>query len=75
MRRDFALRIALRVADRLDNGWGDPRCRACGGAGSVPVKGERAHRRCACADRVDEAFTVLGNPSERELSALARRAS
>lgn len=34
-----------------------------------------AHRRCDCADRVDRAFTVLGNPGERELNELARRAS
>ena len=59
-------KVAERIVDRcLDaahmGGWGDPICRACGGAGSRPVKGERCHARCTCADRVELAFKIAGS--------------
>lgn len=54
-----AKRIVERCLDAQHTGWhGDPACRACGGAGSRPVRGERCHARCACADRVEQAFEI-----------------
>lgn len=67
--RDLAIarRIVIRVLEAVGSArqGGDPLCRTCCGELSVPT-GEGFHRRCDCADRVDEAFDRLDEAGELE---------
>lgn len=60
-----ARRIVIRVLEAVGSAaqGGDPRCRTCRGELSVPA-GQGFHRRCDCADRVDEAFSRLDEAGE-----------
>lgn len=69
--RPMALAVARRIVVRVletesASQGGDPKCRTCRGELSVPA-GRGFHRRCECADRVDEAFDRLEGVGELQL--------
>jgi hypothetical protein len=69
VRRAFAEKLVARVLDAVGPGaqGGDPECRKCHRELSVPVPGTKTHRRCDCADRVDEAFDLIDDATYARL--------